>query len=552
MRFYLLSIIFLLSLSSCYENQLIDEGDVIEADPEIEVEETGVTGRVTTEGGELVSNYTLSINGENYTYDNNVFYQRLNRAKKRGQFIFLYQNNRLAGVSNAYLIENDVNYVDLVAFPEGTELALDKQINIHPNFTIETNDELIGNVGGSNMLVNHKSTTNAKILNNLGTSAKNSSNELLVIKPQLAIHFDVYVSNVPFMAITKEQGFTFLGTLEEGQGLFYLDRDKDEWLLKSPTDKLLPGFYTIAQYGRGVYVEGDLLKENEPVSFMPYSWAAGLYAHEAKSSSQGKWGAVTQNESLIQYELQSPCGDLVQSFQLDGTQVLKKDYEVSITENVDKLLKVDTQVFDCEGNIQNYPAITVQDELNAEGFIYPFQDSEISTWVSVCSQNFELGGYDIYANESGALINWSLDQRDALNYLSDCNDFQKGYSYIKIKDDMRVYEPFEKNIVEGGFTQLLETNGKIQLAFKGIEQGAYGAQEIRISIDDPEFANSHGYFVSCAQSGCGINEFDVTHYETSEDGWLRVSFSGEIWMLKTSDQDVAAVFEVEGVLLTKP
>lgn len=556
MRFLILIVFIFLGLSSCYQDELIDNSQEIIPDPEVEAEETGLVGRALENDGSFMTNFELEVNGLRYNTESSFYYHKLNYAKKRGQFIFLKKNDEVLGVANAYLIENDINYLELKAFPNKKSEDLSNSISLNPELNLNTTNAEIKNSAGQvvtqDVLVNHTVSSDLQILNNLGVSARQNTNDILAISPRLAFYFDLSNSHGDVLSISELAGFNLNTNFSSDEGLFYLDTDLDEWILVKESANLVSGFYLIARYEHGVYVEGEIIKEQDPISFMSFETNVGQFNYNGLSSSLGRWGSVIPQSSDVNFDLSSPCGDPLDSQELKGSEAVKDDYSISVDEDVENLLKVDTQVFDCEGNIQTLPGISLQSGVQGDAdFIYLFNDADVDTWIPVCSQEFELGGYSILDNTYGPLIDWSLNQGDEIDYLSNCEQYEDGYSYVKIRDDMQLYEPFEIEVIDGGLTQLKERGGKISLIFNGDTEGFYETQQVGIVINDPEFSNSHGYYVSCLESGCGIEDFNVTHYEQSSEGWIRVSFSGKIWMLRTSTQDAADYFEIEGVLLSK-
>lgn len=556
---FFITTLLIISLTACYQDELVDNTVIVTQEPDIEIEETGVTGRAMDHDDNLLTEFEIIVNKEAYYSENNFYYQSLSNANKRGQFLFLSKNDQIIGLTNAYLIENDINNVNVKAFPERTKTALTSEIGITPEIILRTSGaEFTNNAGttlGENILVNHSASSDFTLLNNLGTSARGLQNEMLVVKPQVAFYINVETTTGESLQFKENTGFTLTATQSADKGLFFLDDELDEWVLQSDLQSIRNGFYMMAEHEQGVYVEGEIIKEHDPVSFMSFNWSNNNYSYEGLSTSLGRWGSVVSQSSDISYDLESPCGDHLQNESLTSDIVPKENFSVVIDEDVENLVKVETKIFDCEGNIQTIPGLTLLNEdgtsPNEQDLIYLFNDADIDTWIPVCSNDFQLGGYNILDNENGPLINWSLNQNDEIEYLSNCQNFENGYSYIRIKDDMHVYEPFTVKKVDGDLTQVSEQSDKISLIFDGEVSGIYENAEVGIKIDDPDFVQSHGYYIECYQSGCGINEFNVTHYEETSNGWLRLSFSGTLWMLKTGTPNVAGNYDVEGVILCK-
>ena len=133
--------------------------------------------------------------------------------------------------------------------------------------------------------------------------------------------------------------------------------------------------------------------------------------------------------------------------------------------------------------------------------------------------------------------------------LTECEELAEGYSYIQIEDDVKVYDAFF--LEEAGERTILKSeNEKVKFIFKGNAPGMYEEDEVNVLIDDEDF----GYYIKCENSpvGCGITEFNVTHYETNggNGSTVRVSFSGTLWM-QTVSPPVADFLDIKGVIIIK-
>ena len=102
--------------SACYEDYdntaVVDQKEV----PETTME-SALTGRAYNNDGTAIANYTLRINGQEYNYED-FHYEHILNLRKFGQVTFLISNDEVIGFSNNLLLENDINSVDIFAFPD--------------------------------------------------------------------------------------------------------------------------------------------------------------------------------------------------------------------------------------------------------------------------------------------------------------------------------------------------------------------------------------------------------------------------------------------------
>ena len=161
-----------------------------------------------------------------------------------------------------------------------------------------------------------------------------------------------------------------------------------------------------------------------------------------------------------------------------------------------------------------------------------------------------MSAYDLVSDQFGPALDWSTMTDDDLTFLSACSDFEEGFSYLKINGEEKIFNSFEV-VQEGEKTILKSQDDKVRLSFRGASAKIYRDEEVNVYINDIDFGSS-GYFMDCQQSvtGCGVTDFHVTHFEEGAEGWLRVSFSGTLWM-QTLINPVAGNYNLEGVIMTK-
>jgi len=117
-------------------------------------------------------------------------------------------------------------------------------------------------------------------------------------------------------------------------------------------------------------------------------------------------------------------------------------------------------------------------------------------------------------------------------------------SPLKIYSAIRTENLGDKTILES-------QNGEIKFLIDGNTPGVYTEDQLNIKINDNGFGD-HGYAVSCENStqGCGITNIYVSHYEEMPGGWIRITFSGEVWM-QTITPAAAGNFPIGGTILSK-
>ena len=170
--------------------------------------------------------------------------------------------------------------------------------------------------------------------------------------------------------------------------------------------------------------------------------------------------------------------------------------------------------------------------------------------MPICTEEFELGGFDIEEGHVGPIIGWSIHQIADITFLSDCDEYEDGFSYIKIKEDEKIYPAFNVQ-TEVMKTLLSEEQQRFSMDFLGTESRAYEKEEVRrIFINDIDFGD-YGYQFDCNSTlDCGMEEFIVTHFDEEPDGWVRITFKGRFFM-GTIEPATAGYHPAEGVILTR-
>jgi len=250
---------------------------------------------------------------------------------------------------------------------------------------------------------------------------------------------------------------------------------------------------------------------------------------------------------LTDYELNilNPCNNRIDdtSFSSEMTDLENLDL---IVENGNYFSQAEGSMIDCVGESIPLGVIQIYDESIITS-VYT-NTLEQNLVISVCTETFDISGFDLVTGNQGPSIPWDINQ--SMDYLSTCHDHLNGYSFLKIRNDKKVYDAFLVSEVDGVVT-LESEDGNLKLIIEGTNIGNYEDGEVNIKIEDESFGIT-GYAMSCENPDfeCGITECQMSHYKTGEDEWVRVIISGELWM-QTINPPQAGFFEVKGSILTK-
>lgn len=543
--------------SSCYDS--IDDSIVLPPmgpDTPILIT-TAITGSVVDADDNEMSDYQIYAGNLIENVEGKRFLIQLEDINKKGQAIYVKEGNQINSLLYTPLVENDINLIKLEMFdPMNSTLISSSDpnlIDIRPNISLQISiddiSDMEGNIPTEDVYVDHRDLSNLHNLAQLGVSAYSLRNQLRSTQHLNAFHIEVRGNSGEYYKINDKIDIN-ISIDQDDLSLFHFDTEAEQWKEVSTLDKddnliqvSTTGLYTISQHTKAVYAEGDVNKEGLKVSYQPLS--IGL--HALHSTANGKWLTIIPSDNEVSISTLSPCRDLISTYQLPATSIDLVDVDIEVT--TDNYYKLQTSVYDCNGDLEENTSIYLKDETGVNT-IYTFSDENIDTWVAVCDAEFDIATYDVETDTRGSFIPWSLYIKDDQSFLVSCDAYEDGYSYIKIQDDRRVFPPFDTQKVDGG-TTLQSSDENIRFIFDGQEAINYEMEDVNIYLDYPSFG-SQGYRIYCENSelGCGFTTWNVTHYEAGSDKWVRVSFAGEIWM-QTIDPPQAGYFPVEGVILTK-
>ena len=554
MRLLFISALLLL-FSSCYKD--VDNTALIEViteQPRIDME-TGLTGHVD-EGTELpMSDYSLQINDEIYEVPESHFYFHINDLDKEGQLVEVIKDGEIVSVAYSYLVENDINRLELESFPDAVEATADGVIAIKDG--ISMNVSLTDLVDGSGIEVSEAVSSrlvvleDKELLNQFGSSAYTKEGALLSINPKLGFTVGFHSASGT-LSLSAGSKITFNISTFQGQQLYAFHREFGYWLelgtiglSEITTDQL--GYYLIGDSNPGIYSEGTIKNDDKVVSFINGSHTLGDQSFSFLSTENGRWAHVLPEARALETNLYDPCKNLLASNELLVSETSQVNHESNLPDK--QLFNISAEIIDCNGNNFENPSISINSHESSEE-VYVFSGSSTERKIAICNPEFKIAGYDLANSDKGPQIPWALDKDDQLKYLSNCKSQEDGYTYVKINEEVHVYPHFNYVTIEDE-TRFFTSNSTFEIRIKGDAKDFYSDDEVNIAINDPSIGDD-GYFISClnSENGCGIDDLRITHINESGEGWIRASFRGTLWM-RTIQNPTAGNYSIEGVILIK-
>lgn len=553
------SLIIIFVFTSCYKD--VDQPQELRTITEQPrtTGDSGLSGKVVLPNGDLLTDYSLVINGDSYTVENEYFYLELQNLKKQGQLIEVFQNGQLYAAAYPNILENDINQIEIQSLNDFTTINLEKETNtvtMGSNIELTVNKADLINKNSNNLALNAELNfqviSDASVTGQMIQAAYNHEGQLVCVDAEQIILIDANESGEN-VGLASEKLLNLQIAQSANKSLYSFNDEYGYWefvtvITGAPIvlDRL--DHLAIGNHQPGLYVEGLVEENQRPISYIEGMNSSSSLSNKMRTTVSGRWaGFVIEGEALNQ-QLLNPCGLEINQRTFSTEEVIDNELTTQLNSN-ESLYNLHSQVFDCDGELIERPAVVlVQGDNNNQVYVFP--DKTIDSWVSVCNIDFKVGGYDLNTGEQGPVLNWNSGITDSLEYISSCQKDQNGYSYIKIRDQIRTYDPFVTNI-DNGKTTISSPSDNVRISFEGAMEGEYQVQDVNIYINDEMFGPD-GYYISCesAEQGCGINDFYVSHFEETADGWLRASFSGVLWM-QTIEPALAGNFPIEGVILTK-
>lgn len=540
-------------LSSCY-NDYDNSEDIASNTPDAPIIVSTIISGMVMDNGNSISDYSLSVQDDiaEVVDPQVLFYSEVNDVNKKGQAIYVYRNDQLIAMTHTQLIENDINYLEIELFDNYQSKSLEptNEISINNNVSASIAAERFQDINGNtltNAMLSYRDLSTLGDMAQLGRSGFNAKEDLLALQHVAAWELRLFQSDEEI--ISSKGGITLnINNDEKNSRLFHFDESDEKWrsiqVLNVGQNEVVvnnTGFYSISSAQEAIYVDGTIRHEGQDVSFQKLH---SDLTPSIISSYNGKWLDIVPQSSDINYEIKSPCGTVQHSQAITTSET---DITAAIIEdNSDSYYQFSPVIYNCEAEPITVNALSIGFDNDVQG-IYPFLDNKPAL-IGICMDDFLIAGYDIQSATKHLSLPWSrFINADNISLLN-CGEYNNGYSYIKIGADKEILQAFEfSNTQETSTFQ--STDEKIKFIFKGTDTGLYNENEINIKIEDMDFGIS-GYRMSCLNStiGCGMEQWNVTHYKAGVEKWVRVDFSGELWM-QTINPAEAGYFPVSGIIL---
>lgn len=515
---------------------------------------TSISGSVVDLEGNFLSGYDLKVNEEYNNVSTDYFLLRMEDLKKKGQTIHVLKDGAQIGIRTQLLVENDINHMEIMQhapYKQKTISDNNTKMDIGKSLSVDFSSAKYEGGYNGDITVEYIDIESTNSLTPVGYT---SLSDLVAVDSKGGFYLSLKTSsNDPVLAAKDSPIILKTSDLDdEVNSLFFFDQKEENWILVTEftsgdeIEIFGEGYYTFANYSNGVFVEGVVTKEGRPVSYQPMQWDLVSLSNQVCATEKGRWIALLPEKESVEMNLLNPCDESLQTETLD-IQVEDIKNQNLIIKDSDNYQSLDMRIFGCDNQIITAPNLNINN--GSEALHYVFSDEYQDRWIAVCDE-FEIAVFNETTGENGPSLSWSTDINASLNALTDCNDFDEGYSYIKIREDEKIFSVFEIE-EQGGKTILKSMDETVKFIFKGNQEGMYNVEDVNVFIDDSEFGEK-GYYIKCENSalGCGINNFNVTHYESTGDGIMRASFSGTMWM-QTISPSVAGDFDIEGVIVIK-
>lgn len=540
--------LWLSTTTGCYKDlDNTPEPVVVVERPDVKINTT-LHGIVSNTDGDLADQYTVEVNGESFISNQDFYFMDLILANKKNQHISILKEGKELAFANVSLIENDVNKVNIKAFPEWKISSLTESENL-----ISLNSSLDLVITNPAILeVEYGLIEDSETINQLGFWGTDQEENDYFLQTNTAFYFNSTSQTSGENNLTINYNFENITTSVD-LAIFHLNENFHQWILveniSTTTGSLtLPqfGYYILANISNTTFTEGQLSYEELPISFqnleltLPESKSISI-----KSSANGRWSSFLPTESLGILSIKNPCGLNVYEEEI----VIEPDSPIHTKlnqQNIEHIIPIDFVNIDCNEGMVPQPGVVINYGSKEETMIFP--NEQVDVVVLSCGE-LTLAGYDVIANEKGAVIPWSNDIEDDLGSLCSCPDFIDGYSYIMINGEHELLPGFTVDQVDGK-TIFKSVDNKIRIIIKGEGVGEYETEAVNFFIDDPNFGKD-GYRMFCENSaiGCGFDDCIISHFENIGNGLNRISFSGTLWM-QTIDNPTAGNYFVEGQIVS--
>lgn len=552
-------LILLFIFTSCYKNTDNTTEEIIIRPPTV-ILNAELTGSYSLDASTEKNELIIKINDEFHLAAHNLLPRiELNQAIKKGQFIELFSDNTLVGAAQLALVENEINYTKLLTIEPFQNKVLngDFSLSLGDMSTISfqgvTFETLVNEPYSGTIHVNYSESVDAQYNQQLSTFSFDEVGRMVVIQPELSFYFQPLTQDDQRLKINEGFIDLRLDGIEDAN-LYHLNEENQswEWISKivdgQPTQEIkVSGWFLVGLGLPSVLIEGNVLKDELPISFMQLDFASEGFKTATYSTAGGKFIAFNSRNSELQIDAQNNCGSTVFSRIETMPNVDEFSLELSLEAEDGQFLKNDFLMVNCSVEEMAQSNFRITYTTGTSEIVSKVGTSQ--SWIPVCDGTFEISGYAAERDEFGPVLAWDL-QDPFIGVLSNCASHLDGFSWIKIRDDVKVFQAFNSDLSMDRLTLEAE-NQVFRLIVEADSKGTFPEDKVNIKIDDSDFG-SNGYFVSCekAEAGCGIQELKITHLRPEGDEWNRIYFSGTIWM-QTKSPPQSGNFEIEGYILSK-
>ena len=413
-------------LCSCHEDYDNKQSTSIDAEPEIRID-TEITGKITESDGSIAErSYDIIVNGDAVTTSNYIFQEALQFVRKFGQVITIISEGEERAKVLTTLVENDINYLDIHLFPEWnkTDVEINNSVDISSSIVLEVNklSDASGTIVVSEGVLTYGNLEEEKWQRQLGNHAYKDVNTLLSLDVKEAFFISIADQQGSNLQIDiNEPSIVTYNNGENALALFYLNEELSRWEYVQNLDGnnsaeiLKTGYFSLATYTDGVYVEGKLMKEEKPIAYQLYSWESDGFSQESFTTLRGNWLSILPQSSTLSYRVSNPCKEEIQNYSLvtESDNIDNVNYE--LTEEDISLYNLQTVVINCDGEIKEGAAIRIADS-NGE-LVYAYNNNELDAWMSVCEDSFEISAYDIESQTEGVPLDWDATIEEPILFL---------------------------------------------------------------------------------------------------------------------------------------
>jgi len=561
MRFrYIPILLFSILFSACHQDfEEITDIEQNTDDPQIIIT-TELNGRLSDLDGNVLNDYTLDFGSSTVDINTSYFLEELNSIQKYGQYLRIQHAGEFRGFANLLLVENDINILDLYTFPKpsNSDIVIGSAFDLSPQSSIELK-QLAKNSGddyNGEIRIETIELNDPKLDRQLGNIGYDSNNQLVSLQIVDRFYFELKDNNANALKIHADRPAIYSNTYGSAEltGLFRFNEDKKrwEWISDYSEGKIRikeTGYYMLADYSSAVYLEGNLLMDGgSPLSYQEYTWNNANLNTRGQTTLSGKFLSAVPASSELEFSIGGHCGIPIESFTYSSLDTDQKEIELNIENDGEHFFNLSTEILSCDEEFSFLNAVQIKSA--TKDFVYAFEENLIDRWISVCSSSFEVAAYDFETDDYGPRFSWSTQILEPIDYLSKCPEHVNGFAYLTIRQDKKIYSAIRTENL-GDKTILESQNGEIKFLIDGNTPGVYTEDQLNIKINDNGFGD-HGYAVSCENStqGCGITNIYVSHYEEMPGGWIRITFSGEVWM-QTITPAAAGNFPIGGTILSK-